>query len=120
MDMQGNPIESDLLPYDLTGDGTLGPTDLDHLFLAGEALIGTDGPSLRECLTGRVYPIETDGAFADLLQAVEAQRDTAETPLLVSLNARIYGPGDDSVIAFTPFGIENLQELIEMDAEHAR
>lgn len=92
MDMQGNPIESDLLPYDLTGDGTLGPTDLDHLFLAGEALIGTDGLSLRECLTGRVYPIETDGAFADLLQAVEAQRDTAETPLLVSLNARITQP----------------------------
>ena len=32
----------------------------------------------------------------------------------------VYGPGDDSVIAFTPFGIENLQELIEMDRQHAR
>ena len=32
----------------------------------------------------------------------------------------VYGPGDNSVIAFTPFGIENLQELIEMDREHAR
>jgi hypothetical protein len=32
----------------------------------------------------------------------------------------VYGPGDDSVIAFTLFGIENLQELIEMDREHAR
>ncbi|MFX0543356.1 hypothetical protein ACEWPM_016820 [Roseovarius sp. S4756] len=32
----------------------------------------------------------------------------------------VYGPGDDSVISFTPFGIENLQELIEMDREHAR
>ncbi|WP_256474338.1 hypothetical protein [Lutimaribacter degradans] len=32
----------------------------------------------------------------------------------------VYGPGDDSVIAFTRFGIENLQELIEMDREHAR
>ena len=30
------------------------------------------------------------------------------------------GPGDDSVIAFTPFGIENLQELIEMDRDRAR
>lgn len=24
----------------------------------------------------------------------------------------VYGPGNDSVIAFTPFGIENLRELI--------
>lgn len=32
----------------------------------------------------------------------------------------VYGPGDDSVIAFTPFGIENLQELIEMDRDGAR
>lgn len=31
-----------------------------------------------------------------------------------------YGPGNDSVIAFTPFGIENLRELIEMDRQHAR
>lgn len=32
----------------------------------------------------------------------------------------VYGLGDDSVIAFTPFGIENLRELIEMDLRHAR
>jgi len=32
----------------------------------------------------------------------------------------VYGPGGHSVIAFTQFGIENLQELIETDAEHAR
>jgi hypothetical protein len=32
----------------------------------------------------------------------------------------VYGPGDDSVIAFSPFGIENLRVLIEMDPEHAR
>ncbi|MGR3641276.1 hypothetical protein [Alterinioella nitratireducens] len=32
----------------------------------------------------------------------------------------VYGPGNDSVIAFTPFGIENLRELIEMDRQHAR
>jgi len=32
----------------------------------------------------------------------------------------VYGLGDDSVIAFTPFGIENLQELIEIDLRHAR
>lgn len=27
----------------------------------------------------------------------------------------VYGPGDDSVITFTPFGIENLREFIEME-----
>ena len=32
----------------------------------------------------------------------------------------VYGPGDDGVIAFTPFGIENLQELIEMDRDRER
>jgi len=29
----------------------------------------------------------------------------------------VYGPNDDSVIAFAPFGIENLRELFEMDRE---
>ena len=32
----------------------------------------------------------------------------------------VYGPGDDGVIAFNPFGIENLQELIEMDRDRDR
>jgi len=32
----------------------------------------------------------------------------------------VYGLGDDSVIAFTPFGIKNLRELIEMGLRHAR
>jgi hypothetical protein len=29
-----------------------------------------------------------------------------------------YSLGDDSVIAFTPFGIENLKERTEMDQDH--
>jgi predicted membrane GTPase involved in stress response len=32
----------------------------------------------------------------------------------------VYGPGDDSVIAFSPFGIENLRDLIEMDRDYGR
>ena len=32
----------------------------------------------------------------------------------------VYGPGNESVIAFTPFGVENLREIIGLDAEHAR
>lgn len=31
----------------------------------------------------------------------------------------VYDLGDDSVIAFTPFGIKNLKELIEMDQDRA-
>ena len=31
----------------------------------------------------------------------------------------VYGLGDDGVIAFTPFGIENLQERIAMDQNRA-
>ena len=30
----------------------------------------------------------------------------------------VYGPSDDSVISFTPFGIKNLRDLVEMDREH--
>lgn len=29
----------------------------------------------------------------------------------------VYGPGDASVIAFSPFGIENLRESIKMERE---
>ena len=32
----------------------------------------------------------------------------------------VYAPGNDGVIAFTPFRIENLQELIETDRSGAR
>ena len=32
----------------------------------------------------------------------------------------VYGPSDEGVIAFTPIGIENLQELIEMDRDRER
>ena len=29
----------------------------------------------------------------------------------------VYGPGDASAIAFSPFGIENLREIIELNRE---
>jgi len=31
----------------------------------------------------------------------------------------VYGPNNDSIIAFTPFGIENLREIIKMDRKSA-
>lgn len=36
------------------------------------------------------------------------------------VKADLYGPSDDRVIAFTPFGVENLRELIEMDRDSTR
>ena len=32
----------------------------------------------------------------------------------------VYGPNDDSVIAFSAFGVENPRELIEVDRERGR
>ena len=91
MDREGNPVDSEL-PYDLTSNGVLRPTDLDALFLSGEVLVGADGPALRECLTGRVYPVGEDAAYPELAAAVEAKRPGAGSPLLVSLEARITHP----------------------------
>lgn len=99
MDLQGNPIVSDL-PYELTSDGGLKPTDLDALFLSGEVTLGPDGPALRECLTGRVYPVETTEAYGDLAAAVEAGRASPESPLLVRLEVRITHPQPGLVLQF--------------------
>ncbi len=69
----------------------------------------------------KVYSVKTiDRVAAELGETVDWIFDIAidmETEDGVNW---VYGPGDDSVIAFTPFGIENLQELFEMDRERAR
>lgn len=99
MDMQGNPIVSQL-DDDLISDGRLKPTDLERLFLSGEALLGPDGPALRVCLTGQVFLLESGGDFPALAAAVEAGRESPETPLLVSLEARITQPTPGLAPAF--------------------
>jgi len=69
----------------------------------------------------KVYSVKTiDRVAAELGETVDWIFDIAidlETEDGVNW---VYGPGDDSVIAFTPFGIENLQELFEIDRERAR
>ena len=69
----------------------------------------------------KVYSVKTiDRVAAELGETIDWIFDIAidlETEDGVNW---VYGPGDDSVIAFTPFGIENLQELFEIDRERAR
>ena len=68
-----------------------------------------------------MYSVKTiDRVAVELGEAVNQTFDLAigmETEDGISW---VYGPGDDSVIAFTPFGIANLQELIELDRERER
>jgi copper homeostasis protein (lipoprotein) len=91
MDMQGNPLAA-AAGHELSSDGRFAPTDLAALFLTGEARSGPDGPALRECLTGRVFPIDRDGDFPALAAALEATPTGPGGPLLVNLEARIAQP----------------------------
>jgi hypothetical protein len=69
----------------------------------------------------KVYSIKTiDRVAVELGETVDQNFDLAIGMEPEDGIIWVYGPGDDSVIAFTPFGIENLQELIEMDRDRAR
>ncbi len=69
----------------------------------------------------KVHSIKTIGRVAaELGETVDRLFDLAIDMETEDGIIWVYGLGDDSVIAFTPFGIENLQELIEMDRDRAR
>ncbi|WP_417604903.1 hypothetical protein [Primorskyibacter flagellatus] len=69
----------------------------------------------------KVYSVKTiDRVAAELGETVDRIFDLAIDMETEDGVIWVYGPGDERVIAFTPFGVENLRELIEMDAEHAR
>ncbi|NHM21127.1 hypothetical protein [Tritonibacter mobilis] len=69
----------------------------------------------------KVYSVKTiDRVAAELGETVDRIFDLAIDLETEDGVIWIYGPGDDSVIAFTPFGIENLRELNEMDRDRAR
>jgi copper homeostasis protein (lipoprotein) len=81
-DLAGNPIVSDL-PYELTSDGTLDPTEIEGTFLLGMMTYFADAAMFAECLTGRAYPIATEGDYLALERAyLEAGADPG-APLLV-------------------------------------
>ena len=69
----------------------------------------------------KVYSVKTiDRVAVELGETVNKIFDLATGMETEDGIIWVYGPGNDSVIAFTPFGIENLQELIEMDRDRAR
>mgnify|MGYP003122915310 FL=1 len=69
----------------------------------------------------KMYSVKTiDRVAAELGETVDRIFDLAIDMETEDGVIWVYGPGDDSVIAFTPLGIENLQELIEMDRDRAR
>jgi uncharacterized lipoprotein YbaY/heat shock protein HslJ len=67
LDLQGNPIVSDL-PYELDSDGGLEPADVS-LLLGGEMTYVADSARLQECLTGRSYAIAAGPEAARLQSA---------------------------------------------------
>jgi copper homeostasis protein (lipoprotein) len=67
LDLDGRHIDSQL-PYELTSDGTLDPTDL-NLFVAGEMTYMADAARFTECLTGRSYPVVMEADFIAMERA---------------------------------------------------
>ena len=69
----------------------------------------------------KVHSVKTiDRVAAELGETVDRIFDLAIDMETEDGVIWVYGPGNDSVIAFTPFGIENLRELIEMDQHSAQ
>jgi copper homeostasis protein (lipoprotein) len=88
LDLQGQPIQSSL-PYELTGDGALTPTDLS-LTLQGMFRYMADAALFEECLTGRAYPVAMEDHYIDLERAyLQADKPEPGAPLLVRIEGDI-------------------------------
>lgn len=69
----------------------------------------------------KVYSVKTiDRVAVELGETVNKIFDLATGMETEDGIIWVYGPSDEGVIAFTPIGIENLQELIEMDRDRER
>jgi copper homeostasis protein (lipoprotein) len=83
LDQQGRQIQSSL-PYDLTSDGTLTPTDLS-LDLHGMFRYMADAAQFEDCLTGRSYLVAIEGDYIQLERAyLQAAKPEPGTPLMAS------------------------------------
>jgi len=88
LDQQGRPIQSSL-PYELTSDGTLTPTDLG-LELHGMFRYMADAARFEDCLTGRSYPVAMEGDYIQLERAYqEAAKPEPGAPLMASFEGDI-------------------------------
>ena len=90
LDQQGRPIQSSL-PYELTSNGSLTPTDLS-LELRGFFRYLADAARFEDCLTGRSYPISMEGDYILLERAyLETPKPESGAPLMASFEGDIIG-----------------------------
>ena len=82
MDMAGNPIESDL-PYDLSSEGALEPTELHDLFLLGRMTYMADSARFEECFSGVGYPVAQEGDYLALERAYLEAASGPGAPVMV-------------------------------------
>ncbi|MEQ9038232.1 MAG: YbaY family lipoprotein [Silicimonas sp.] len=82
MAMAGSPIESDL-PYALTSDGTLEPTELEGLVLLGRMTYMADAALFEECFSGVRYPIAQEDDYLSLERAYLEAAPSPGAPVIV-------------------------------------
>lgn len=82
LDMEGNPIVSDL-NYTLTAEGALDETDLEDMFLGGMMTYMADTATFTECMTGRRYPTAQEGDYRALERAYLDQASSPGAALYV-------------------------------------
>ncbi len=107
LDREGKPIPSKL-PYLLTGDGTLAPTELS-LTLAGEVRYMADAARFTECLTGRGYPVAMEADFVKMERACREAGGEPGAPVYVTFEGSIVqrpkmeGPGLEPAVVVGRF-----------------
>lgn len=87
LDLEGQPIESDL-PYGLESLGQLEPAEID-LPLTGEFTYLADAPRIRDCLTGRSYPVAQESDYLALERAYLDARPSPGAPVIAVLDGTI-------------------------------
>lgn len=86
LDLEGNPIESDL-PYELLGE-PLAPTDIAAP-MTGLFTYFADATLLTECLTGQRFPVMMEEDYPALERAYLEARPAPAAPLLARIDGRI-------------------------------
>lgn len=103
---EGAPRSVDLLLRPVpVSEPEQAPGDLPRL-ISGEVRLHRDGPALRECLTGRVFPLEPGGAFAGLEAAVRAHRSGPEAVVLASVEGRVITPPMSAGVALPRLAVD--------------
>jgi heat shock protein HslJ len=87
LDLEGAPIAS-TLPYELSSDGALRPTDL-NLVLGGEMTYLADAARFTECATGRSYPMAMEGDYITAERAYTGAVSRPGGPLYVTFEGAI-------------------------------